>query len=77
MVLRGAFGQVGLGLALGIPSAIGAGRLIASQLFAVTPWDPLMLSTATLLLLIVGLMAAFLPARRASRVDPLVALRCE
>jgi putative ABC transport system permease protein len=75
MVLRGAFGQVGVGLALGIPAAIGAGHLISNQLFGVEPWDPLMLSAATLLLLMAALIAAVIPARRASRVDPLVALR--
>lgn len=77
MVLRGAFGQVGIGLALGVPAAIGAGQLISSQLFGVTPWDPRMLSAAALLLVMAALIAAVIPARRASRVDPLVALQCE
>jgi putative ABC transport system permease protein len=77
MVLREAFWQVGFGLALGIPAAIGAGYLIASQLFGVTPWDPLMLSGATLLLGLAALIAAVIPARRAMRVDPMVALRYE
>ena len=61
MVLRGAFWQVGIGLALGIPAAIGAGHLIASQLFGVSPWDGLMLSGATLLLGLAALMAAAIP----------------
>ena len=77
MVLRGAFGQVGMGLALGIPAAISAGHLISSQLYGVRPWDPLMLSAATLLLLMAALVAAVIPARRACRVDPLVALQYE
>ena len=77
LVLRGAFGQIGIGLALGIPAAIGAGRLISSQLFGVTPWDPLMLSVATLLLLITALIAAVIPARRAASADPMHALRTE
>jgi len=77
MVLRGAFGQVAIGLALGIPAAIGAGHLISSQLFGVRPWDPLMLSGATLLLGLAALIAAVIPARRATRVDPMVALRYE
>ncbi len=77
MVLRGAFGQVGIGLALGIPAAIGAGHLMASQLFGVTPWDALMLSAATLLLGLAALIAAVIPARRAARVDPMEALRYE
>lgn len=77
MVLREAFWQVGIGLALGIPAAIGAGHLIASQLFGVSPWDPLMLTEATLLLGLSALIAAVIPARRATRVDPMVALRYE
>lgn len=77
MVLRGAFWQVGIGLALGIPAAIGAGCLIASQLFGVRPWDPWMLSGATLLLGLAALIAALIPARRAASVDPAQALRAE
>jgi predicted permease len=77
MVLREAFGQVGIGLALGIPAAIGAGHLIANQLFGVMPWDPLMLSAATLLLLIAALIAAVIPAKRAASIDPMQALRSE
>jgi predicted permease len=77
MVLRAAFWQVGIGVALGIPVATGAGYLIASQLFGVRPWDPLMLSGATLLLGLAALIAAVIPARRAASVDPMVALRHE
>ena len=77
LVLRGAFGQVGIGLALGIPAAIGAGNLISSQLFGVKPWDPLMLSAATLLLLVTALIAAVIPARHAASVEPMHALRTE
>ena len=77
LVLRGAFGQIGIGLALGIPAAIGAGHVISNQLFRVTPWDPLMLSGATLLLLITALAAAVIPARRAASVAPMQALRTE
>ena len=77
MVLRAAFWQVGIGLALGIPSAIGVGYLIASQLFGVEPWDPLMLAAATLTLGMATLVAAIIPARRAAGLDPVVALRME
>ena len=66
MVLRGAFWQVGIGLTLGVPAAIGVGHLIASRLFGVTPWDPLMLSGATLLLGLAALLSV-LRARAASR----------
>ena len=76
-VLGGAFQQVGIGLALGIPAAVGAGHLIASRLFGVRPWDPLMLSGAALLLGLAALIAAFIPARRAASVDPVKALRSE
>ena len=77
MVLRGAFSQVGIGLALGIPAAIGAGKLITDQLFGVKPWDPIMLTTATLLLGLAALGASVVPARRAAGVEPMVALRNE
>jgi ABC-type antimicrobial peptide transport system permease subunit len=75
MVLRGAFWQVGLGLLLGVPAAIGAGYLIAEQLFGVKPWDPVMLTAAVLLLGLAALVAAVIPARRAASLDPVVALR--
>jgi putative ABC transport system permease protein len=77
MVLRGAFSQVGIGLALGIPAAIGAGKLMTDQLFGVKPWDPVMLSVATLLLALAALLASVIPARRAAGVEPMVALRNE
>jgi predicted permease len=77
MVLRAAFWQVGIGVALGIPAAIGAGWAIASQLFGVQPWNPAMPGLATVLLLLTALAAAAIPARRAAGVDPMVALRME
>lgn len=77
MVLRGAFSQIAIGLAIGIPLAIGVGRLMTEQLFGVKPWDPLMLILATLLLALAGLLATVIPARRAAGVDPIVALRNE
>ncbi len=77
MVLRGAFWQVGIGLGIGIPAAIGAGYLIASQLFGVKPWDPLLLAGATVLLALAALVAAVIPARRAASIDPMQALRSE
>ena len=77
MVLGGAFWQVGVGLALGIPAAIGAGKLMTSQLFGVQPWDPVMLALATLLLGLAALVASVIPAWRAAGVEPMVALRTE
>ncbi len=75
MVLRGAFSQVGIGLAIGIPAAIGAGKLMTDQLYGVQPWDPVMLGAATLLLALAALLASVIPARRAAGVEPMVALR--
>jgi len=77
MVLGGAFWQVGAGLALGIPAAIGAGRLMTTQLFGVKPWDPVMLALATLLLGLAALLASVIPAWRAAGVEPMTALRTE
>jgi predicted permease len=75
MVLRSAFFQVGVGLALGIPAAIEGGRLMTKQLFGVKPADPAMLGTATLLLCCAALLASVVPASRAASVEPMVALR--
>jgi len=77
MVLRGAFSQVGIGLAIGIPAAVGAGMLMSNQLFDVKPWDPVMLAVATLMLALAALLASAIPARRAAGVEPMVALRNE
>jgi len=77
MVLRGAFWQIGIGLGLGIPLAVLAGKLMKDQLFGVKPGDPVMLAAATVLLILAALVASVLPARRAAGVDPMVALRNE
>lgn len=77
MVLAGAFWQVAVGLLIGIPAAIAAGTLMTTQLFGVEPWDPVMLAAATVLLGLATLGAAFIPAWRASCVEPMVALRTE
>jgi len=77
MVLAAAFWQVGVGLALGIPAAIGAGNLMTAQLFGVQPWDPVMLMVATLLLGLAALLASMIPAWRAAGLEPMAALRTE
>jgi macrolide transport system ATP-binding/permease protein len=77
MILRGALGQVLLGLCLGLPLALGGGRLVASQLFGVGSADPLILAAAVGVLITAALCAALLPARRAARTDPLAAVRAE
>jgi ABC-type antimicrobial peptide transport system permease subunit len=65
------------GLAIGIAASLTLGRFFESQLFGVTPTDPLSIGAVALLLAAVALLSAYIPARRASRVDPLVALRHE
>jgi predicted permease len=75
--MRSAIGLVAIGVALGVPLALAVGRLIASQLFGITGSDPITLVAVCVLLALVAGLAAYLPARRASRVDPMVALRWE
>jgi putative ABC transport system permease protein len=75
MVLRAAFSQIGIGLAIGIPAAIGAGVLMKNQLFGVKAWDPVMLVMAAFMLSLAALLASVIPARRAAGVEPMVALR--
>jgi ABC-type lipoprotein release transport system permease subunit len=77
IVLKGAFSQVAIGLAIGIPAVIGAGKLMKQQLFCVRPWDPVMLAPATLALGLAALLASALPAWRAASVEPMVTLRNE
>jgi ABC-type antimicrobial peptide transport system permease subunit len=77
MVLRGAFSQIGIAMAIGIPAAIGAGKLMSDQLFGVAPWNPIMLALAVLTLISAALLASVVPARRAAGVEPMLALRNE
>ena len=77
MVLREALALVALGTFIGIPCALGAGRLLSGTLFGISSADPATLVVASLLLLGVASAAAYIPARRAMRVDPMVALRHE
>ncbi len=76
-VLRESLALGLLGIALGIPCALAASRLIASMLFGISSGDLLTIAAVSLLLLAVALFAGYLPARRASRIDPMVALRTE
>jgi ABC-type antimicrobial peptide transport system permease subunit len=77
LVLRGAFTRVLVGLVLGLPLAIGAGRLIAAQLYGVSFWDPLALGLAAASLATCALVAALIPAGRAASISPIRALRTE
>jgi predicted permease len=77
LVLRGAFTRVLIGLILGLPLAVGAGKLIAAQLYGVASWDPVALSIATVSLAICSFIAALIPANRAASISPMKALRIE
>lgn len=76
-VLREAFALVGAGLALGLVGALALTRVMANQLYQVEPGDPLTLTAVVGILALVGLGASYLPSRRASRIDPMEALRTE
>jgi len=77
LVLRGAFKRVLIGLLLGLPLAVGAGRLISAQLYGISSWDPPALSVATISLAICSFFAAIIPASRAASISPMNALRME
>jgi putative ABC transport system permease protein len=77
MVLRQGFALTLIGLVLGLGGALVVARSLSSLLFGVRPNDPVSFATVSLLLLGVGLVASYVPARRATRLDPLVALRYE
>jgi len=77
LVLRGAFQRVLVGLILGLPLAVGAGRLISSQLYGVSFWDPFALSLAAVSLGVCAFFAALIPASRAAAISPMTALRTE
>jgi macrolide transport system ATP-binding/permease protein len=77
MVLRGAFWQILVGLGLGVPAALLAGRLMASQLYGVGSYDPVALVGAVAVLALCAAAAGFIPARRAASIEPMQALRSE
>ncbi|MGH9839942.1 MAG: ADOP family duplicated permease [Blastocatellia bacterium] len=77
LILREAIGLVLIGVAVGLPLIFAVTRLASTLLFGLTPTDLVSLLLAALLLFAVALVAGYLPARRATRVDPMIALRCE
>ncbi len=77
MILREALLLVFAGVAVGLPMIFAVTRLASTLLFGLTPTDPVSLLLAALLMLAVAMVAGYLPSRRATRVDPMVALRCE
>ena len=77
MVLRGAFVQIAIGLAIGIPIALAGGHFMADQLFGVRSWDPMSMAIAVAVLSAAAALAGFIPARRAASIEPMEALRIE
>ncbi|MGH9733957.1 MAG: ABC transporter permease [Candidatus Acidiferrales bacterium] len=77
LVLQSAFRRVAVGLLLGVPLAIGAGKLIATQLYGVKTWDPVALTIAVVALGLCAFIAAVIPALRAAAISPIEALRME
>ena len=77
--MREALTLVGIGVAIGLPAALLMARLVSSQiaglLFGLEATDPLTITITTMLLVIVAAIASYLPARRASRIEPITALR--
>ncbi len=77
LILGGAFKRVAIGLILGLPLAVGAGRLLSAQLYGVSSWDPFALTVAAGALAICSFFAAVIPANRAASISPMNALRIE
>jgi ABC-type antimicrobial peptide transport system permease subunit len=77
MVLRETLLLVVLGVAIGAPVSLASGSLISAQLYGLDASDPMTLTVATVILTMIAALAGYLPARRASRVDPTEALRYE
>ncbi len=77
MVLHEVFMLAAVGLAISVPTALGTSKFIESFLFGMKPNDPRALMLAMAILLSAALLAGFVPARKASRIDPMIALRHE
>jgi len=77
LVIEGALRLLGFGLLLGLPAAWAASRLVTTMLWGLTANDPRTIAAAIALLVLAGLLAGWIPARRAARIDPMTALRCE
>ena len=77
MVMRESLMLVGSGVVIGILAALAAARLISNALYGLKATDPVTIGASALALIAVAAVAGYLPARRAAKVDPMVALRCE
>jgi ABC-type antimicrobial peptide transport system permease subunit len=77
LVMREVLILLAIGLGVGIPAAMALGRFVSTQLYGIQPNDPWIAGTTVLLLTLVSAAAGFIPAHRASRIDPILALRYE
>jgi ABC-type antimicrobial peptide transport system permease subunit len=77
LVLKDGIKMAATGVALGVLAALGFTRLLTGMIYGVSPADPMTFTVIATLLILVALLACYLPARRATKVDPLVALRSE
>jgi ABC-type antimicrobial peptide transport system permease subunit len=77
LVLRGAFGMILVGLLIGLPLTLAAGRFLRSQLYGMDPYNPIVMLTAVVTLGLSALAASLIPALRASSISPVEALRVE
>jgi putative ABC transport system permease protein len=75
MIVRETLAMTSIGLALGLAGALGASRFLASMLYGVSAQDPVTLAAVSIVLAAVAAVAGWIPARRATRADPMVALR--
>ena len=77
LVMREVLVLLAVGLAIGVPAALGLGRLVSAQLYGINASDPWLAGATTIVLIAVSIGAGLLPAQRASRIDPILALRYE
>jgi predicted permease len=77
LVMREVLLLLAIGLAVGVPAGLGLGRYVGAQLYGIQPNDPWMAGSTVVLLAVVSIAAGLIPAHRASRIDPIMALRCE
>jgi ABC-type antimicrobial peptide transport system permease subunit len=77
MVLREVCVLAAVGLAISVPTALATSKLVGSFLFGMKPNDPVSLTLAVVILLMAAILAGYMPARKASRIDPMIALRNE
>jgi ABC-type antimicrobial peptide transport system permease subunit len=77
LVMREVLLLLAIGLAIGIPAAVGLGRFVAAQLYGIKANDPMIAGVSMAVLIVVASVAGLIPAQRASRIDPILALRYE